>query len=102
MSELQAVVRPVLNWILKRYPGRDPPTCSNCLCRRATQELIAECNNLFEEINVPLAPRFKPEHVLCNTPPDLTNRSNLFLIALSIAKAVHGSLPDLDFEILSF
>ena len=43
----QSIRRPIINWILKRYPGRDPPTCSNCLERRATQEHIASCSNLF-------------------------------------------------------
>ena len=32
------VIRPILNWILKRYPGRDPPRCSGCLSARATQD----------------------------------------------------------------
>ena len=47
----QFIRRPIINWILKRYPGRDPPTCANCLERRATQDHIASCNNLFKNVS---------------------------------------------------
>ena len=42
-----------------RYSRPWPPTCANCLERRATQEHIAECNNLFAE-DFPSIPSFVP------------------------------------------
>lgn len=58
----QSTLRPVLNWILKRYPGMNPPTCRNCLRRRATQEHISSCDSLLPEA----PPRFKPKLLLYN------------------------------------
>ena len=98
----QSVLRPVLNWILKRYPGMNPPTCRNCLCRRATQEHIASCNSLLPEFFPEAPPRFKPELLLSSTTSEQSNLERLFFISKSIAKAVYGSLPDLDFDILSY
>ena len=96
----QAIRRPILNWILKRYPGRDPPTCSNCLERRATQDHIAMCNNLLQN-EAPLIPnRFRPEHVLSLPQPENPFRS-LLHIAKSIASAVQRSIPNLDFSVLN-
>ena len=94
------VIRPILNWILKRYPGRDPPRCSNCRCVRATQEHIAECSNLLLE-DLPNVPaRFRPEKLL-STRPENNPTIHLRRLALSIANAVYRSLPDLEFHILS-
>lgn len=91
--------RPIINWILKRYPGRDPPTCANCLDRRATQEHISTCANLYTNVEPTIPPRFRPEHILSKEPthdPKLA----LFSIARRIAAAVNRAIPDYDFEIL--
>jgi hypothetical protein len=98
----QAILRPVLNWILKRYPGMNPPTCRNCLCRRATQEHIASCNRLLDEFDPKTPHRFRPEQLLTSTPHESSNLERLLFISKSIAKAVYGSLPDLEFDILSY
>ena len=95
----QLILKPILNWILKRYPGRDPPTCANCLERRATQEHIATCNNIFEN-ETPLIPnRFRPEAVLSLPQPN-NPLQVLHHIAKSIASAVQRSIPNLDFAVL--
>jgi hypothetical protein len=95
----QLIRRPIVNWILKRYPGRDPPTCANCLERRATQEHIAICNNLFPDES-PLVPnRFRPEAALSLPQPENPFQA-LVLIAKRIATAVQRSIPDLDFAVL--
>ena len=95
----QSVRRPIVNWILKRYPGRDPPTCANCLEHRATQEHIATCNNLFES-DLPLVPcRFRPEAALSLPQPENSFQA-LLLIAKRIATAVQRSIPDFDFTVL--
>ena len=94
------VSRPIINWILKRYPGRDPPTCSNCLMSRATQNHIAECNHILEDFALNVPSRYRPEFLLTSEHSD-HNIDLLFNIAREIAKAVQTSLPDLDFSILS-
>ena len=95
----QSVRRPIINWILKRYPGRDPPTCANCLERRATQEHIASCNNLYGH-ELPSVPhRFRPEAVLSLPQPD-NPQQVLHYIATLIATAVQSSIPDYDFAVL--
>ena len=97
----QLIRRPIINWILKRYPGRDPPTCANCLERRATQEHIASCNNIFEN-GSPLVPnRFRPEAALSLPQPENPFQA-LLQIAKSIATAVQRSIPDLDFAVLHY
>ena len=95
----QSIRRPIINWILKRYPGRDPPTCANCLERRASQEHIATCNNLFgnEFPNVPH--RFRPEYLLSQPKPPNPFQA-LLLIAKRVATAVQRSIPDFDFAVL--
>lgn len=95
----QSTRRPIINWILKRYPGRDPPTCANCLERRATQEHIASCNNLFGHEFPSVPHRFRPEAALSLPQPDNPHQA-LLLIAKSIASAVQRSIPDLDFAVL--
>lgn len=95
----QAIRRPIVNWILKRYPGRDPPTCANCLEHRATQEHIALCNNLFENEFPSVPNRFRPEAALSLPPLDNLNQG-LVLIAKRIATAVQRSIPDFDFAVL--
>lgn len=96
------IIRPILSWILKRYPGRDPPRCSFCLSARATQEHIAHCFNFLNETFPETIPRFRPEKLLCNRPdPDTNLLSYLKNIAQLIATAVNRSIPDLHFEILS-
>ena len=95
----QSTRRPIINWILKRYPGRDPPTCANCLESRATQEHIASCNNLFD-LEFPSVPhRFRPEAALSLPQPD-NPRQALLQIATRIATAVQRSIPDYDFAVL--
>lgn len=93
------LIRPILNWILKRYPGRDPPRCSKCLRSRATQEHIAICNDILSAEFPDTPPRFRPEKLLSSNP-----ESNPYLIlknlALTLATAIRKSIPDLDFEIL--
>ena len=95
----QSVRRPIINWILKRYPGRDPPTCANCLERRATQEHIATCNNLFPDDSPLVSNRFRPEAALSLPQPENPFQV-LRLIAKRIATAVQRSIPDLDFAVL--
>ena len=94
------VSRPILNWILKRYPGRDPPICSNCLLNRATQTHIAECNRILQDQAPNVPARFRPEYLLTSN-NQVHNADQLLMLALEIAKAVQTSLPDLDFSILS-
>lgn len=95
----QHVRRPILNWILKRYPGRVPPTCANCLQARAVQEHIAGCNLLFDQV-APLIPaRFRPEHLLSSEPLSGYLQA-INAISRSIAAAVQASIPDFDFDIL--
>ena len=96
----QSIRRPIINWILKRYPGRDPPTCANCLEHRATQEHIATCNNLFGDDFPELIPhRYRPEYSLSQ--PFLDDPLHaLTVIARKIATAVQRSIPDLDFAVL--
>lgn len=95
----QHVRRPILNWILKRYPGRVPPICANCLQARAVQEHIATCNHLFSQ-TAPLVPaRFRPEHFLSSEPPN-NPRQAIYDISRNIAIAVQSSIPDFDFDIL--
>ena len=96
----QSIRRPIINWILKRYPGRDPPTCANCLEHRATQEHIATCNNLFGDDFPELIPhRYRPEYSLSQ--PFLDHPLHaLTVIAKNIATAVQRSIPDLDFAVL--
>lgn len=95
----QAVRRPIINWILKRYPGRDPPICANCLERRATQEHIASCNNLLGLEFTSVPHRFRPEAALSLPQPD-NPRHALLQIAMCIATAVQRSIPDYDFAVL--
>lgn len=95
----QSIRRPILNWILKRYPGRDPPICGNCLERRATQEHIAICNNIFENDFTNVPHRFRPEYLLSLSKPENPFQA-LLLIARSIAAAVQRSIPDFDFAVL--
>lgn len=95
----QSIRRPILNWILKRYPGRDPPTCANCLERRATQEHIAICNNIFENEFTSVPHRFRPEYFLSLPKPE-NPLQTLLLIAKRIAAAVQRSIPDFDFAVL--
>lgn len=95
----QIIRRPIINWILKRYPGRDPPTCANCLERRATQEHIATCNNLFENCPPLVSNRFRPEAALSLPQPENPFQV-LRQIAKRIATAVQRSIPDLDFAVL--
>ena len=95
----QMIRRPIINWILKRYPGRDPPTCANCLERRATQEHIAECNNLFAEDFPSIPHRFRPEALLSLPQPENAPQA-LLQIAKRIATAVQRSIPDYDFAVL--
>jgi hypothetical protein len=94
------VSRPILNWILKRYPGRDPPICSNCLSSRATQNHIADCNRILQDHVQDVPARFRPEFLLTSN-HQVHNTELLYTIAREIAKAVQTSLPDLDFSILS-
>ena len=94
----QSTRRPIINWILKRYPGRDPPTCANCLEHRATQEHIAACNNIFENEFPSIPHRFRPEAALSLPQPE-TPRLALLLIAKRIATAVQRSIPDYDFAV---
>jgi len=94
------ILRPVLSWILKRYPGRDPPRCSSCLIHKATQEHIANCNTLLNDHFADVPFRFRPEQAVSNL-SDSNILTNLFQISLSIAKAVNRSIPDFHFEILS-
>jgi hypothetical protein len=95
----QSVRRPIINWILKRYPGRDPPTCANCLERRATQEHIASCNNLFGHEFPSVPHRYRPEAALSLPQPDNPHQA-LQYIAMRIATAVQRSIPDYDFAVL--
>lgn len=95
----QHVRRPILNWILKRYPGRVPPTCANCLQARAVQEHIAVCNLLFDQV-APLIPaRFRIEHLL-SSEPLFGYHQAISAISRNIAAAVQASIPDFDFDIL--
>ena len=96
----QSTRRPIINWILKRYPGRDPPTCANCLEHRATQEHIAACNNIFENEFPSIPHRFRPEAALSLPQPE-TPRLALLLIAKRIATAVQRSIPDYNFAVLN-
>ena len=80
----------------------NPPVCRNCLCHRATQDHIASCNLLMNDEETDTAHRFKPEKMLTSSTPEQSNFSRLFYISKSIAKAVQGSLPDLDFDIISY
>ena len=95
----QMIRRPIINWILKRYPGRDPPLCANCLERRATQEHIAECNNLFADEFPSVPNRFRPEAALSLPQPE-SPLQVLLQIAKRIATAVQSSIPDYDFAVL--
>jgi hypothetical protein len=95
----QYVRRPIINWILKRYPGRIPPTCANCLETRAVQDHIATCNRLYDGLDTSITPRFRPEMILSTEPPSLQFQA-LRNIAKNIATAVQNSIPDYDFEIL--
>lgn len=95
----QSIRRPIINWILKRYPGRDPPTCANCLERRATQEHIASCNNIFAHEFPSVPHRFRPEAAL-SLPQPLDPRQVILQIAIRIATAVQRSIPDFDFAVL--
>jgi len=95
----QHIRRPVLNWILKRYPGRIPPTCANCLDSRAVQDHIATCNQLYNDVDNLIPPRFRPELLLSSEPPSQKYQA-LRNIAKNIATAVQQSIPDFDFEIL--
>ncbi len=97
----QMIRRPIINWILKRYPGRDPPTCANCLERRATQDHIAECNNLFADEFPSVPHRFRPEAFLSLPQPDNPYQA-LLQIAKRIATAVQRSIPDYDFAVLLY
>ena len=94
------VLRPILNWILKRYPGMDPPKCSKCLASRATHEHIALCNNIMESECPDIQPRFRPEKFLSSMPED-NHAEVLYQVARSIALAVSSSIPQFNFEILS-
>lgn len=94
------VIRPILNWILKRYPGRDPPRCSGCLTSRATQDHIAACSNLMVSEYPEISPRFRPEKLL-STRPESSPKTHLKRLAVLIALAVSKSIPEFDFEILS-
>jgi hypothetical protein len=95
-----SVIRPILNWILKRYPGRDPPRCSGCLSTRATQDHIAACSNLMIAEYPETPPRYRPEKLL-STRPESSTKSHLKRLAVLIALAVSKSIPEFDFEILS-
>lgn len=95
----QQIRRPILNWILKRYPGRLPPTCANCLESRATQEHMAACNRLYPELDATVPPRFRPEFILSTEPPS-HSRLALLAVARNIAEAVQQSIPDFDFDVL--
>jgi hypothetical protein len=98
----QYVLRPVLNWLLKRYPGQSPPTCSKCKVDPAKQEHIASCNRLLHDMVTDVPNRYRPETILSSTPVEQRNLPFLHSIAKSIAIAVNESLPYLDFEILSY
>ena len=95
----QHVRRPILNWILKRYPGRVPPTCANCLQARAVQEHIATCSHLLNQEAPSIPARFRPEHLLSTEPPS-NHLQAIFAISRIIASTVQASIPDFDFEIL--
>lgn len=94
------VIRPILNWILKRYPGRDPPRCSKCLSARATQDHIAACSLLLSSEYPEIPARFRPEKLL-STRPEIAPKAHLNRLAVQIALAVSRSIPEFDFEILS-
>jgi hypothetical protein len=94
------VIRPVINWILKRYPGRDPPRCAGCLTARATQEHIASCGSLLSEIFPDTPARFRPEKLLSSR-PETNIRLFIHQLSVLIATAVTRAIPEFDFEILS-
>lgn len=94
------VLRPILNWILKRYPGMDPPICSKCRSARATHDHIALCSKILENEFPETCFRFRPEKSLSTVPE--TNRAEILEnLARTIAKAVSNSIPQFNFEILS-
>lgn len=95
-----AVLRPILNWILKRYPGMDPPRCSKCQVARATHDHIALCNKILETEVPDTQPRFRPEKLL-STIPEHDNVETLYHLARNIALAVSVAIPQFNFEILS-
>lgn len=96
-----SVLRPIINWILKRYPGMDPPRCSNCLMSRATHDHIAICNNILNDAELSgTPPRFRPEKLLSTTPEN-DHIQVLEHLARTIALAVSKSIPQFNFEILS-
>ena len=94
------VIRPVINWILKRYPGRDPPRCGGCLSVRATQEHIASCGSLLSEMSPDTPARFRPEKLLSSR-PETNIRIFIHQLSVAIATAVTRAIPEFDFEILS-
>lgn len=94
------LIRPILNWILKRYPGRDPPRCSKCLSARATQDHIAVCFHLLAAEFPETPARFRPEKLLSSR-PETSPKAHLKRLAVQIALAVSRSIPEYDFEILS-
>jgi hypothetical protein len=100
-GRLRCTYQSIINWILKRYPGRIPPTCANCLETRAVQDHIATCNRLYDGLDTSITPRFRPEMILSTEPPSLQFQA-LRNIAKNIATAVQNSIPDYDFEILHF
>lgn len=97
----QKVSRPIINWILKRYPGREPPICATCLTHRATQEHMASCNNLLSNLFHDIPARFRPEAFLSQTPIPQDPSEALIDLARAIAYCVQSSIPDLSFSILS-
>jgi len=94
------VLRPIINWILKRYPGMDPPKCSKCLVARATHDHIALCSNIMEAECPETQPRFRPEKFLSSSPEN-NHVEVLYQVARTIALAVSISIPQFNFEILS-
>ena len=93
----QMIRRPIINWSSSATRPW-PPTCANCLERRATQEHIAECNNLFAEDfpSIPIVSVLK-----LSSPPQPENAPQALLqIAKRIATAVQRSIPDYDFAVL--
>ena len=96
------VLRPILNWILKRYPGMDPPKCSKCLVARATHDHIGLCSNIMDAECPDIQSRFRPEKFLSSCPgPENNHVEVLYQVARNIALAVSISIPQFNFEILS-
>ena len=79
----------LLQWILKKFPAADPPTCGRCLFARCTQSHVAECTNLLADVAPDVPPRFRPESLLAKPNPLLPR------IVQELNEAIGSCLPHL-------